>query len=739
MLRYHPDGSLDTSFNGDGIAITPAGSGDAEARAVAIQPADGKIVVAGSAIGADANKDFAVIRYLSDGSIDTSFGSGGRAITALGSVDEANALLIQGDGKIVVVGSYLSSAGNNDFAVVRYTSQGIPDTFGNSGIVITAFDVGHDVANAVAIQPGNNTVVSPDYIVVAGYASDGANKNFAIARYTFAGVLDTSFDGDGRVTTPIGPGDDIGSSVRVQGAFSQPRKIIVAGSSFNGADSDFAVARYLSNGALDTTFNSTGLVTTPLGPGEDFGAAMIRQADGKIIVAGSSAPDAGPFTSSDFAVVRYDSAGLLDLTFDGNGIRTDDLGNPRTPATGVLLDADGKIVVTGSGLLSFCVMRQNADGSLDPTFDGDGRATIFANAGVEVKAAAMQADGKIVLAGDVNEDFAVARFHANGSPDSSFGSNGVVVTPVGPNVDRGNSVVIQPDGKIVVAGSTGRPGPVTSEFDIALVRYDSTGALDLSFNGTGKVITSLSTNDEATAVLIQPGGDTALQPAKIIVAGYTSGGPTFDFVVLRYNLNGSLDTSFDSDGFVITDIASRDDFAQAITLQGFGTARKIVVAGGSRTNSAPVNHFLSVVRYNLNGTLDDSFNGSGVVSTSFGTNFAFASAVRVHAGKIIVAGRADSDDLQANFAVLRYDTDGSLDSTYGNAGKVLVDLSNGGQDEGFGLAVDSSGRAVVAGTADGLFGVMRLLGDPLPTPTPGPTATPPTPTPTPSGPTPTPT
>ena len=313
---------------------TAIGSFDDVGNSMAIQ-SDGKIVVAGySSIGGYDN--FALIRYNPNGSLDTSFNGTGKVTTAIGSVhDRGNSVAIQSDGKIVVAG--YSQNSNYDFAVVRYNPNGSLDTtFNGTGKVTTAFGTSNDVGNSVAVQ-------SDGKIVVAGQTIIGSNDDFALVRYNSNGSLDTNFNGAGKVTTAIGSFGDRAHSM----AMLSDGKIVVAGESYMGGSAyDFALARYNSNGSLDTSFNGTGKVTTAFGSSDDIGNSVAVQSDGKLVVAGY-ALTGGNFN---FALARYEGGIDLDPDTDGDGIRdrfetgtgiyvsTEDTGtSPTNPDT----DGDG--------------------------------------------------------------------------------------------------------------------------------------------------------------------------------------------------------------------------------------------------------------------------------------------------------------------------------------------------------------------------------------------------------------
>lgn len=394
--------------------------------------------------------------------LDPAFGTGGKTTLSIGGLgDQAEDLALQPDGKIVVAGSS-NAPGNSDFGVARFNPDGSLDpTFSLDGKAQTPIGAGHDFANTVALQ-------SDGKFVVAGETANGANFDFGIVRYNADGTLDASFDGDGIATTAIGLGNDsiVGEAIQADG------KIVVAGYAAGFGGTNFALARFNPNGSLDATFDGDGRLTTVFGPGDDLIYDVALQPDGKIVVAGAT--DNG--SDSDFAFARYNSDGSLDATFDSDGKSTASFGANSETARGVVLQPDGKIVAAGERFngvdYDFCLTRLNPNGSLDAGFDGDGKVT----------------------------------------------------TSIGVDGEYAHDVALQPNGKIVAAGKaySGATG------DFALIRYNSDGSLDNSFDGDGKLTTSFGVdNDSAHAVAIQPDG-------KIVAAGYSVGGATFDFALSRY-------------------------------------------------------------------------------------------------------------------------------------------------------------------------------------------------------------
>ena len=389
-----------------GIVITSLSTVDDEANAMAIQ-SDGKIVIAGY-----SKTDFAVVRYNTNGTLDPSFGKGGIVITTLKSGDDhTSALAIQPDGKIVVAGSTYNGKAN-DFAVIRYNENGTLDpSFGKGGISITSINEGDDNASGLAIQPDGK-------IVVAGSTNNGSNFDFALIRYNPDGTLDPAFGTGGIVSIDIRQGDDQVSSIAIQA----DGKILLAGYS----NTDLALARFRPNGILDTDFGKGGKVITSIRDGEDEASAVCLQPDGKIVVAGSS----NNGLNFDFAVVRYNINGTLDFSFGKRGMVITKIRDGDDKASSVAIQADGKIIAGGSSNngsnFDFALIRYYPNGTLDPAFGEGGIVmTDIRNGDDRANAIAIQADGKIVAAGNSNNgssnDFVIVRYQEGGTFDFDFG------------------------------------------------------------------------------------------------------------------------------------------------------------------------------------------------------------------------------------------------------------------------------------------------------------------------------
>ena len=411
--------------------------------------------------------------------------------------------------KTTLITAVLLFAGICLVPAISYAQDGSLDlTFSSDGKVTTAIGGSNDYGFTVAIQNDGK-------IVVAGETFNGSDADFGLVRYNSDGTLDNSFDTDGKVTTDFGAMDNSSESVVIQA----DGKIIVAGVSYNGTNNDIALARYNTDGSLDNTFDSDGKVITPIGTGSDYGKAITIQSDGKILVTGSS--------SGNTVLVRYNTDGSLDNTFDTDGKVTTDFGGSGDIGRSIAIQSDGKILVAGDGgNIQFALARYNNDGSLDNTFDADGKVLTAFGSEDRAHSIAIQGDGKIIAAGvslnGTNRDFAIARYNIDGSLDNTFDSDGKAITAVGSSYDKGSSVAIQVDGKILVAGESDNG----SNYDFALVRYNTNGSLDNTFDTDGKLLTNFGggSDDQGFSIAIQGDG-------KIVVAGYSNA----DFAVARYN------------------------------------------------------------------------------------------------------------------------------------------------------------------------------------------------------------
>jgi uncharacterized delta-60 repeat protein len=376
--------------------------------------------------------------------------------TGLLPSDRGHAEVIQTDGKIVVAG-YAYNGNDYDFALTRYNTDGSLDTsFGGDGKVTTGFSTdSNDYANGVALQDDGK-------IIAVGYTDPGANKEFALARYHGDGSPDASFGVAGKITLDFSGRDDVANAVAVQSGGN----VIAAGYSFNGADNDFALARFDSFGNLDAgSFGTNGKVVTDFAGANDAATTIAIQLGVHIVIAGNT-QDGADASTSDFAMVRYGIDGTVDAAFGVAGTVVTDFGDGGDVANALVVatsefDQFATIVLAGyahSGTQTdFGVARYLQNGSLDSSFGTNGLATIeFAGKDDQAFALARTPDGSLVVAGfadtGANQDFAIARLAVSGQVDGNFGSVGRVTEDFSGGDDQARAMAIQEDGKIVVSG-----------------------------------------------------------------------------------------------------------------------------------------------------------------------------------------------------------------------------------------------------------------------------------------------
>jgi len=414
------------------------------------------------------------------------------------------------------------------------------------------------------------------------------------------------------------------------------------------------------DGDLDPTFGTGGMLMTDINRSTDIATAVAVQADGKLVVVGTTYKQ-NDYSDEDFVVVRCNTDGTLDNTFGSRGrVRTDFPGLAAVPSS-VVIQPDGKIVVAGGAfpLFTFAgdfkVVRYNRNGSLDTSFGDGGIVTTTFPEGSYAFDVALQPDGKIIAAGTVfvdfnigdssDTDFALARYNPDGTPDATWGAGGQVSTDFVGFEDDAFSVLIQPDGKIVAVGSANDPATF---YDFAAVRYLSNGTIDATFGIAGKVRTDFGDQnfDRARSAALQPDG-------RIVAAGFaiSHGGGVQNFAVARYTSNGVLDATFSGDGKTQIDFGNCCQSATKVLLQSDG---KIITVGGSNGESGDDDFLLA--RLSRRGSLDSTFGVGGQVRTSFGDLNGGANGAALQSdGKIVAVGfQATFSNQFANFALARY-------------------------------------------------------------------------------------
>jgi uncharacterized delta-60 repeat protein len=639
------------------------------------------------------------------GGLDETFG--GLSTNSVGANVMCHAMAP--DGKIVL-------AGNSGIAVLvaRRLSNNQPDnSFGGHGSVVVTNLQYPIVVKSVAVQPDGK-------IVIGGYA-DTQPATFLVARVTAFGQADPTFSGDGFATADLSVnGTDQGEKVLIQ----PDGKIILVGSAFLGGDWDFAAARFNTDGTLDATFSGDGKISIGFG-GNDLCYDAVLQADGKLVMVGGT--EDLYLADKDFAVARLHPEGSLDGSFDDDGILKTGFGDSEEAWAVAIQPTDLRIVVAGRGKVA---RYYSSDGELDDSFDGDGKLSLPAR----FYDAAVTPGGQITLIGisDGSQEVRIYRRNPNGSldpywqteadviiddgvterPSFSLLPDGRVLTVVpkgadcivkrwwadgileahgqeaaafnditfGPGSEEiANDMAVLENGEILLAGHVATAGG--TEVDFALVKFLADGRLDKSFGVNGRAALSLGNRDVAKAMVVQPDG-------KIVVAGYTGTGNAVNFMIARFNPNGSLDNNFGFGGFNAIDFMGGPDYASSIALQPDG---RIIVAGTVFNGARNV---FGVARFRADGVADNTFDTDAKQLYEFSVGPThWGSAVLVQgSGRIIVGGHVGAD-----FALVAFTPAGAVDFNFASpSGRVIRNL--GGDDYLQALVMGTDGRIYAAGT-----------------------------------------
>ena len=732
VARLNPDGSLDTTFDGDGKArinygTVPAGTTTSSDFAWNMTlDAAGKIILAGNS-NVISPSTFALSRLNLDGSLDTTFGGGdGIAVVPLAPAEggaaigaTAYAVTTDADGRIVAAGSGGTVANNAGFVVARYNPDGTLDPgFDADGFTLTQVRTSGDFAGGVAVAPDGK-------IIAGGYTTGvtGSTTDVAAARYNTDGSIDTAFGGAGTGIAILVSGgrSEYAFNMRLD---AQGRPTFAGRSQLTPSDTYAIAARFTADGLVDFDFGGNGIVQLP--QMDDAYSLAVAPAGGDIFVGGVSTPDDGGF--DELSVARMDSNGFLFLGFgeDGDGVARADVGGPGwNLGNAVAVQPDGKTIVAGSNLSSaatdrdIVLVRYNLDGSLDATFGTAGRVVFDVSGDLDnVTEIALDESGRIVGAGWATrrnasnqsiEEMLVFRLNPDGSRDLGFGFGGFTVVPnfdgLANTLSEAFDLVLLPDGRIAAAGDWAS-APTSATFMMAVAVFDANGFLDPSFNGDGMLrvdATNSILNGRASfgaAIAAYPDGG----GYDLIVGGYARASSTADDLaaLVRLNLTGpTFDTGFDLDGKLTSAFGNFDSYLEDLAVDPAGR----IVAAGYVVQSNPNGSDMAVARFLPGGALDNAFDGDGRVITDFvGRRDQGNTLLLAPDGSIFVAGFADVTTATTStlsfrdFAVAKYTPAGALDTSFGGDGKVTTDFA-GDTDSVSDLALTPDGKLVAAGTA----------------------------------------
>lgn len=654
-------------------------------------------------------------------SLDPAFGDGGLAAIGIGhAADVAGAAALDADGKLVIAGGTQLAPDTlaqlaGELVVARLNADGTLDTaFGAGGFAIVPVGT-RATGAAIAVQADGKLVVAGEAwfslaapqpfvvrllatgaldatfgtagvqvfaasgtatslvldgtsVVVAGRVSDAGVPKLMVARLTSAGQLDTTFAADGVAETAIGT-----SAIARGVALGGGGTLVAAGSTGTGNTADLAVVRYLANGTLDPAFGGDGIVTTAIGTRGDEANAVVVDAMGRVAIAGVTGVAA---TDTAALVVRYEADGDLDPTFDGDGIVTFDVANRLDRFLALALAGD-KLVCAGL-VDRHRVVQLLATGAPDPAFNGGTPIDPDLGGFGQLVTAIAAADGTIYsIATEMNNPLdrgalLAARMSATGVRDDAYGTAGIAVAPSGASAEIATGVVVDPDGSVVAAGF----GAGLSLRRAVLAKLLADGTPDPGFGTAGAT---------RLAELATARGIARTASGALVVAGDLPSPTSSRYTVARYTAAGALDTTFGTAGVFSDPVVAGGNASPRALAQD--AAGRLVVVGNAGTGSSFAD--AGAIRLTAEGALDPTFGGDGRVVLDLGSVFDELTDVAVAPdGKLVAVGAALTS------LVVRLEDDGDLDPTFDGDGIAAPALAGVLLDR---VAVQADGRIVVAG------------------------------------------
>jgi uncharacterized delta-60 repeat protein len=699
VARFLPNGDVDTGFNGVGSIVSQISQDQQYASSLALQP-DGKILVTGYSSDPNSATAYNLFRYNPDGSLDTSFAGSGRVVTAAGGLTEAVTVTLQADGKILVAGKYAGST-NGQIIVIRYNTDG---TLDSDFSILTPLAYVGVIARMFVVQPDGKLLIAGD-----GFNPSNGQTFYGLARYKPDGTVDSTFNASAspglyqKLPTQV-------NSIAVQ----SDGKILLVGAVHSASPYnvfDKRVTRLRANGTLDVSFGASGHVTVGQFSPFFYQSAIALQSNGKIVVT------SGLLTSSSDAICvsRLNTNGGIDQLFGAAGCQSFSVGHSEDEIHSISLAPDGKILACGFSNTSNYKLtmqaRYNTDGSLDQTLDFNGIVIMPFNSQTREAKLIGLPDGSTLAASDMETasggyHFGLAKMNPDGTPDPFFGTNGngLVDIPLdSPVVDYASvrDFARQPDGKLLLTGYYAGNGAFYQAG--AIVRCNSNGIPDSSFNGNGIVLVKPPFTCILSAMALLPNG-------KILVGGRARIGLKYGFGLFQFNSNGSPDTGFGVGGMSLTLMGTNVDAEiDAIAIQPNGD----IIAAGHRDpilDYSPDKFELVVAKFKANGSLDTTFATSGKSILKMGEQIRTYSIVLKPDGKIVMPGYIT--DSITDFTLIQYTPNGQLDTAFGINGILRTDL--GSDDEKAKSAVlQPDGKILVGGyTAIGFdhdFALLRYL------------------------------
>ncbi|MBT1701439.1 T9SS type A sorting domain-containing protein [Fulvivirgaceae bacterium PWU4] len=557
VYKIKPNGAFDNTFSGDGKLVYSMSSEHDNINAMAFD-SDHNLVLVGAAMNDEGTQGFAVTRVKPDGSFDESFDSDGKLIIPyFGLTSYATEVVIDNNGDLYLAGTVFTSPYHKTQVVKLKHNGSLDYGYGVNGKILP------EPFGANNFYGGNMVLDAAGNLILGGYAGTGSEMDFALTKVKPNGDIDLDFGGNGAATFSVGDVTDIGNAVLLD----VNGNIFISGFAWNPDfnSARIALLKSFPGGALDVTFGNQGRVLFSAGPTIDVAEDMVFDSNGSLYVAGT----VGDGTDGDFALVKLKPDGAIDNNFgggDGKVIMPMGVQGYNDQPSDVAVDAAGNIFMAGFAFNGtnhdFAVLKLKPSGSPDPSFNGDGRLLLDFGFSEYVTDLLLDKNGRIYLIGQAANgnyyDFTIIRLKADGTLDATFNGNGKLFVSIGSTNDFANDAALDSDGNIYVTGQfEGGNG------DYAVIKVKPDGTLDNTFSDDGKQVIPVGvSNDIAQAIDIDANG-------SIYIGGYSyvPGGEA-DLSLVKLKPDGSLDNSFSGDGKQIVSLPNSNDYGRELLVEG---------------------------------------------------------------------------------------------------------------------------------------------------------------------------
>ena len=600
----------------------------------------------------------------------------------------ATAAAMQPDGKMIYVGGINFQKFTSTPFIARVNSNGtLDDTFNGQGFNI--YDINQNSSGGVAFD---NVIIQSDGKIVV-------LDSFHAYRFNIDGSLDNNFGVNGEVLLNIETNGVVIYSKSI--ALQSDGKIVIVGQYIDSNNNSFIVIRLNTDGSYDTSFNINGRFFEPFGTDNITAFVVAIQSDGSILVGGETVFSATN-PNLDFAVIRITTNGNKDVSFGNVGKSIVSVTNGKDYGRALEIQPDGKILLAGSCDNMLGIIGLLSNGTLDTSFNNNGillttipssTTSNITNIQIDKQHIKVLNSGKILISGTSGSDFSLLQLNSNGSFDTTFGTNGLIIHDVG-DIEYSGILIVKPDGKIITGGHTFHydgPSSNNNTSKIQELQFSETGILESSYqlnliNGTEKIISVLEQSDNKTIALTS----TNISPGKEKIN------------LIRYHVNGTIDTNFGVNGIVIISNNISTQISKDFKIKKQTDEKFLVVGGNSRL----------IYRFNADGSFDNNFGTNGLVDLTNNSNYTIFYIDNVYPqsnGEIFVLVDLDFNmDGFSRFGLLKLNSMGNIDTSFGSNGVAETRFDYFGI-EGLefprNIFVQSDGKIVVSGIVHTAYGI----------------------------------